>query len=251
MNTLPFALQLYSVRDHMERDPAEALRGVKKAGFDHVELAGTAGMAPDAFAELLADVGLVAVSAHIPYDDCREDFDAVLAGLQALGLSEAVIPWLDPSDDPERWRERAATLNDFGARFRDAGIRLAYHNHDHEFEQAGDRRIFDILVGETLPQNLAIQLDAGWSTFAGVDSPALIRQHAGRMPSIHLKQFQRDADGAPYTSELEDGIIDWEPIVAAAKESGVAWFIVEQDDSRTDSLQSAARNAAFMRSLQA
>lgn len=251
MDTLPFALQLYSVRDHLDRDPAATLRAVKQAGYDHVELAGTAGLAPAAFAGLLADTGLTAISAHVPYEACQAGLDAVINDLRALGIREAVVPWLDPSDDPARWAGRAEALDELGARMRAAAIRLAYHNHDHEFQQAGGRRIWDILFDGARPENLAAQLDAGWSTFAGADTVGIIRQFAGRMPSIHLKQFQRDADGAPRTSELENGIVDWGPIVAAARAAGVAWFIVEQDDSQTDSLESAARNAAFMRGLPA
>ena len=104
MNTLPFAPQLYSVRDHMERDSRKRF-AVKKAGFDRRTRGGPRGWL-DAFAELLADVGLVAVSAHF--------LRRLPRGLRCgSGLQpwahEAVIPWLDPSDDRTLARTRRHT----------------------------------------------------------------------------------------------------------------------------------------------
>jgi sugar phosphate isomerase/epimerase len=244
MHTKPFALQLYSVRDHLDRDPAWTLRRVKAAGYDYVELAGTAGLEPEPFRELLDNAGLEAVSGHFPYEMGLHRFDAVVSGLQAFGLSLAVIPWLEPSHDLAVWRERARALEDIGARLRQAGIRLSYHNHEHEFTFAGGQLIFNLLFEETHPDHLAVQLDTGWAHFAGADSAALIRAYAGRIPSIHLKQYTRRADGSAEICELAKGDVDWEPVVAAARASGVDWFVVEQDESAGDSLESARHNAA-------
>lgn len=249
MPELPFALQLYSVRDHLERDPALTLRQVKAAGYDYVELAGTAGLEPEAYLELLDNAGLKAVSAHFPYQAGLEAFDTVVRGLQAFGLTHAVVPWLEASQDLAVWRERALQLESMGARLREAGIRLSYHNHEHEFTFAGDKLIFNLLFEETHPDHLAVQLDAGWAAYAGADAAGLIQAYAGRIPSVHLKQFTRRDDGSARICELAEGEVNWEPVVEAGRRAGVAWYIVEQDESEGDSLESARRNAATARAL--
>ena len=58
MGSIPFALQLYTVRDHMSEDAAGTLKRVKEIGYDNVELAGTAGLSPAEFKAILDDVGL-------------------------------------------------------------------------------------------------------------------------------------------------------------------------------------------------
>ena len=70
---LPIAVQLYSVRDDAKEDLRATLEKVKRMGYDGVEFAGLHGYAPADIKKMCAEVGLVPVSAHVPYVDLLED----------------------------------------------------------------------------------------------------------------------------------------------------------------------------------
>ncbi len=245
----PYALQLYSVRDKFQMDVAGALQGVKAAGFDRVELAGTYGLTPDRLRRVLDSAGIQAVSMHVPYAELVGNPVAAADMAAAFGLTDAVVPWLGGDMCPDRaaWVAAARAMDAAGAALRVRGVQLSYHNHAHEFEKLGDETIFDLIFAHSDPAHLALQLDTCWSTVGGADTPALLARYAGRVAQIHVKDCRAWAPGAnPVLTELGRGIMDLSKVLPAAKAAGARWFIVEQDESETDSMESAAANAAFM-----
>ncbi len=244
----PFALQLYSVRDYFERNPADALARVKAAGYDHVELAGTCGMTAAAFMGLVRDAGLNPVSMHVGIEAVTGSPEGVLADARTFGVEYVVVPWLGPEQCPDRdaWLAAARAMDAAGARLRGGGITLCYHNHDHEFATLGDGTIFDLIFGSSDPENLQAELDTCWSTVGGADTTALIRRFTGRLPLVHVKDFTPGERGGAVFAELGRGIMDWNAVLPAARAAGARWFVVEQDASATDTMESAAVNAAFM-----
>src|SRR6187431_3519872 len=58
-------VQLYSVRDRMEKDFAGTLEGVAKIGFKEVEFAGYYNRAPEEVRSIIDRLGLRAPSSHI------------------------------------------------------------------------------------------------------------------------------------------------------------------------------------------
>ncbi len=245
----PHALQLYSVRDKFQQDVAGALAAVKTAGFDRVELAGTYGMTPDSLRTMLDRAGLQAVSMHVGYAELVGDPAAAAAMADTFGLTEAVVPWLgsDLCTNRDEWLAAARAMDVTGSRLRERGVRLAYHNHDHEFAKVDGGTIFDLIFANSDPEHLAVQLDTCWATVGGADVPVLLERHAGRVATVHVKDCRAWEPGArPAITELGRGIMDWSTVLPAAKAAGARWFIVEQDESETDSMESAAANAAFM-----
>lgn len=250
MAKLPFALQLFSVRDALNQDLAATLARVKAIGYDYVETAGAAGKTPEEFRAALDGASLTAISAHVDYETCRDDLGAAIAACQSLGVSWAVIPWLNPGENPGAadWGARAREMESFGEAFQEAGIQLCYHNHVGEFVEENGKTFFDLIFETASPQFLAVELDVGWAHYAGADPVALLRQYAGRTPLVQIKDIKARVEGeAPITTELGNGATRLEPILATAGETGVAWLIVEQDDAARDPLESARMNAAYMR----
>lgn len=247
MGMLPFALQLYSVRDHMERDPEATLAKVKAIGYDNVEVAGTAGKSAEEFMAMLARAGLTPVSIHVSYENLIGDLDAAIADIKSFGLRFAVAPWLDCASKAE-WLAAAAAMDAAGARLREEGIRLCYHNHAHEFERYDGEYILDLIFGNSKPENLAMQLDTCWTHVGGVDPVAMMQKYCGRVPLLHIKDYTgaRGAEGQVTFAEVGCGCMQWAPIFDAAASCGVEWLIVEQDESQGDSLDSVAVSARFM-----
>ena len=76
---LPIAIQVYSVRKDAEADLRGTLEQIKKMGYDGVEFAGLYGNDPVAVKALCEEVGLVPISAHVPYLDMVADPHGVLS----------------------------------------------------------------------------------------------------------------------------------------------------------------------------
>lgn len=245
----PYALQLYSVRDKFQEDVPGALECVKAAGFDRVELAGTYGLAPEKLRTMLAQARLQAVSMHVGYAELTGDPASAADAADVFGLVDVVVPWLGGNICPgrEAWIAAARAMDGAGEALRARGVRLSYHNHDHEFAAPGGETIFDLIFANSDPEHLAIQLDTCWSTVGGADTPALLARYAGRVAQIHVKDCKAWVPGSrPVLTELGRGVMDLPRVLSAARAAGARWFIVEQDESETDSMESAAANAAFM-----
>lgn len=78
-------------------------------------------------------------------------------------------------------------LNDVGAELREAGMQLAYHNHDFEMERVDGELIIGHILNTAEPENLMWQADVAWIDRGGQDPAGLLSDHAGRVISVHAK----------------------------------------------------------------
>lgn len=238
----PFAIQLYSVRDHWSADPLATYKGLKSAGYDFVELFGVGPADAEEHKRLLDEARLAPMGAHIDYETLTSNPEAVIDAARTLDVRYVVVPWLDANHRAD-WETAAERLDAIGFQFRRAGLSLGYHNHRHEFEDLDGRAPFELLTA-TSRDNLFIELDAYWAEAAGVDAVSLIEKLGQRCPLLHVKDRK---DGSVPFSELGNGTTDLPRLFAAARRAGVRWLIVEQDECERDSLESAAVSADYMR----
>lgn len=253
MGKTPYALQLYTVRDQLEADLAGTLGRVRQAGYRLVELAGTQGRSPEEYKDLLDEAGLEAVSAHIGFEEVTTHPQWAMDQARIFGIEYVVVPWLGGEEFNEKaaWLNAAHRMDAAGAALRDEGIRLCYHNHAHEFMSIEGECIHDLLFADTAPENLAVQLDTCWAAVGGKDPAALIRRYSGRIPLVHFKDFKPGMP--PSLTEVGNGCLQWDAIIAAVRDAGVACCIVEQDDNflpgsdgTPDPIESARVSAAFV-----
>ncbi|MBI4556643.1 MAG: sugar phosphate isomerase/epimerase [Candidatus Hydrogenedentes bacterium] len=246
MAKIPYALQLYTVRDHIAKDFAGTLKKVKEVGYDYIELAGLGGVSAAECKKILDQVKLTAISNHVGYEEMIQKTDEVIAMCRTLNIRFIVVPWLGKpfATDKASWIKCAQALDAAGTKLKAAGIRLCYHNHAHEFEKFDGEYALDILYANSSPDHVAGQLDTYWLKHGGVDPVAYIRKYSGRCPLIHVKDMSA---GEPHTfAEVGRGILDWKAIFGAGNAAGAQWYIVEQDTCPGDSLESARISAEFM-----
>jgi sugar phosphate isomerase/epimerase len=242
MGSIPFALQLYTVRDHLEKDFPGTLKRVKEIGYDYVETAGFGPYSPGDCRKALEDAGLTPISCHIGCNEVCEEPESVVDTMQSLGVKHAAIS--ASAEDKAGWAEIAKGLDAGGAVIREAALTLCYHNHAHEFEKIDGQYVLDFLYENTDPSHLAAQIDTYWVKYGGEDPVAVIRKYAGRCPLLHIKDMV--ADESRTFAEVGQGIIEWTPVFAAGAEAGAEWYIVEQDTCASDSIESARISADFM-----
>jgi sugar phosphate isomerase/epimerase len=241
------ALQLYTVRRLAADDLAGTLRAVAAAGYRAVELAGLPEIDPDELARLLDEAGLRVMASHEGIEGLREDASAVADRLTELRCPRAIVPWM-PEDDrrtADDVRHFAVELGAFARRLGQRGIGLGYHNHAFEFGPLDDSTVWDVLLAE-LPPEVEIELDVYWASIGDRDPVAEIRDAAGRVRLLHMKD--RAPGPEPRDTPAGEGILPFREIVHAARTAGVEWYIVEQDEPR-EPIRDIAIAYRFLESL--
>jgi sugar phosphate isomerase/epimerase len=234
----PVGLQLYSLRDQFKQDVAGTLDQVRAFGITHVELAGTYGVAPEKFKEQLDARQLKAISAHFSYEQCRDHIDDVVREAKLLGLQYAGCAWIPHKDpfDEKTAREAAAVFNRAGEALAKQGIKFFYHTHGYEFLPYRDGTLFDLLMAETKPEFVRIEMDVYWIVHPGQDPVKLLEKYGKRFELMHVKDMKRGTPGG-FTGHSEvtnnvalgEGIIDWPSVFRAAKKAGVKWYFIEDE----------------------
>jgi sugar phosphate isomerase/epimerase len=232
-----FGLQLYTVRDETARDFVRTLQRVAEMGYRGVEFAGYGQIASKEMAVLLADFGLQAYGSHVGLFLLEKDLEHEINYCLDIGCRYIAIPTLTPqwrSSEASGYRKLAAYLNTLGERCQKGGVSLVYHNHDFDFVKSEDRYLLDILLEETDPAFMQLELDSGWAAYSGVDPVAYLKQYAGRVPLLHLKDLTTERTFA----EIGEGTLDIAEYYAAAEKCGTRYFLVENDTPRHPSLES-------------
>ena len=250
---LPVAVQLYSVRDDMEKDFYGTIRKMKEFGYDGVEFAGLFGQNPEEIKAFCEEIGIVPISAHVPYYDMLENPEAVLADYKTIGCKYVVVPYLTEECRPgtDGFAATVEGVRKIGEAAKALGLQLLYHNHDFEFVKIGEEYALDVLYSSVSEDLLKTEIDTCWVNVAGVNPSEYIEKYSGRSPVVHLKDFKRSGEklGKLYdligiddegeTQEEEDsfsfmpvgyGVQDIPAILAACEEAGAEWVIVEQDN---------------------
>jgi sugar phosphate isomerase/epimerase len=124
-------------------------------------------------------------------------------------------------------------------------MRFAFHNHNYEFHKFEHDTGYDILLRETDPSLVYLEMDCYWMTQAGKDPLAMLKMLSGRIKMLHLKDrlpgftpSQTLDDAAEHFTEVGTGTIQWRPILEAAQRSGVEHYFVEQDHTSGAALES-------------
>tara|TARA_R110002051_G_scaffold298754_3_gene365719 strand:- start:9028 stop:9921 length:894 start_codon:yes stop_codon:yes gene_type:complete len=254
--------QLYSVRDAMAKDPIATLKALKAMGYQDFEAYGYDaekgsfyGYKAAAFKDILDDLELTMSSGHYafaPFLDKSEDelkrfVDRCIQGAKAVNSSYITWPWIAPEQrNIETFKLMAGKLNLIGEQVTNAGLGFAYHNHGFDFEDHQGENGFDIILSETDPKLVKLQMDLYWVMHSSKKTPKeLVSEQPGRYVMWHIKDM--DKLTRDYT-ELGNGSIDYTQILPDPKKSGLEYFYIEQGGNfAQSSMKSAAQSAEFFK----
>jgi sugar phosphate isomerase/epimerase len=242
-----FGVQLFTVRDFLK--PASALantvRRIKEIGYEGVELFGLQDLGGEEWLKLLEDNGLKAWGVHALWEEINAGLDLYLDNLQKMRCEKLVIA-LSKEVDFESYDEAlrfAEVLDKTGKLCRAKGIKLTYHNHNHEFiPLRGGITGMDILLEQTQPENLGFELDVYQIHMGGAAFLELCEKYSGRLCLLHIKDIRPGSiflmQDMPMRdtacTHLGNGNFDLSRIFQAAKRAGCEYFIVEQDGNWVD-----------------
>ena len=240
-------VQLYTVRHQMEKDFEGTIARVAATGYQEVEFAGYFGRSPRAVRALLDQNGLAAPSSHVSL--APAEWRAALDAAPVVGHRFLVIAWIRPEerrtlDDYKRAAER---LNRAATEANAAGLHFAYHNHDFEFQPFDGKLPYDVLLAETDPKLVQMEMDLYWITKGGQDPLAYFARWPGRFPMVHVK----DSAGPPDHRMVEVGAgkIDFKKIFAQSDQAGIKHYFVEHDEP-ADPFASIRASCEYLKRLE-
>lgn len=242
-------IQLYSVRDDMEKDPIATLKQLAAMGYTHVEHAGYGnrkfyGYEPEEFRKHLHDMGLAMLSGHSfvgadTWDKSRNDFtdawkytveDAAKVGMQYI-ISPGVDESLCKKEDDFKWYLQL--YNKTGELCKKSGLHFAYHNETYEFDHyLNNKRIYDLLLDGTDKNLVGQQIDIGNMYSSGGRGMDYLKRYPGRFFSMHVKDEIKDEkhEGGYASCVLGQGVVGTKEILALAKKQGsIHQYIIEQE----------------------
>ncbi len=247
---MKLGLQLYSVRENLEKDFLGTLKEVKAMGYEGGELAGLYGKSGKEVKEMFDEANLIPISAHVAYQDLMVDIEATVKTYNEIGCKYIAIPYL-PNElryGTDKYSEVVSNIKKIGEVCNKYGITLLYHNHDFEFVKTEDGEYaLDALYNEVSADLLKTEIDTCWVNVAGENPSQYVLKYTGRAPVVHLKDFVGAKNDNMYkligidSAEQEvKNTFEYRPlgygkqnvqeIVDAAKEAGASWIIAEQDE---------------------
>ncbi|MBB6734273.1 sugar phosphate isomerase/epimerase family protein [Cohnella zeiphila] len=238
MKRFPIAVQPYTVREALSRDYVGTLEKIAAIGYKGIELGpppqGT--MSLDEQKALLDRLGLQVIGTHASFDNLDVDFEPLFDYLDRTGGRYVTVSMkFESRDDVLRKAERMSRI---GERCRARGATFLYHNHDWEFQRYDGDYALDLILRETDPELVKLELDTYWVRKGGEDPVAFMGKLAGRCPLLHIKDME--AGEEQFFAEIGEGILDFPAIAEAAERIGTEWLVVEQDLCRRDPLDSLA-----------
>jgi sugar phosphate isomerase/epimerase len=272
MKKFKIGVQLYSLRDEMEKDFFGTLKKVKEIGYDYVEFAGYFGHTAREVRSILDELGLTCISVHQGPDIFLENGKEAVDYLKTIGAKYCAVPWY-PIENfmGDKFDETIKKFKKVSALLRENGIRLTYHNHDFEFTKDGGEYILEKIYA-AMGDDIEGEVDTCWAHYAGVDPSKFLLKYSGKMKTVHLKDFVCtklaagpvyaliDNSGKAVSGSQEERGFRYVPIgqgrqnipeiLDAADKAGIEYVIVEQDSSyETPCLEAAKMSRDYLKSL--
>ncbi len=242
------AAQLFTIRDHIKTraDFEASMKKIRAIGYRAVQIS-TIGDIPDVTVKgIVDDNGLTICNTHVAVDDLLYHPERVIAQHEVWDCRHVAIGGmpLENRGSEDGFRRFAETANRIGETLAAADLTFSYHNHSFEFVKFGGRTGLDLLLEETDPRYVQMELDTYWIQHGGGDPLAWIERVSGRMPVVHLKDMvmlpSDDGRGVQAMAEVGAGNLNFPAILAACQQAGVEWYAVEQDFCAGDPFDSLA-----------
>ncbi|MBE6982623.1 MAG: sugar phosphate isomerase/epimerase [Ruminococcaceae bacterium] len=222
--------QLYTLREFCKTPEglSESLKKVADIGYTTVQISGTCPFEAQWLKNELDKNGLSCVITHTPATQLKEDPAKVCADHKVFDCQYVGLGWykFKDGDLSQIYQEFSATYGPIAKTIRENGRYFMYHHHDMEFQKLEGQTILRKLYQDFSPEDMGFTLDTYWIQKGGADPAQYIREFAGRIPCIHLKDYG-------YTATMEavgQGNINWNAVFSAAADSQVDYMLVEQDN---------------------
>ena len=226
-----FGIQLWTVKTALAKDPQGVLKQLAADGYKQIEsFEGSKGMfwgmSNTEFKKYMDDLGMTIISSHC---NTAKDFEKKANEAAAIGIKYLLNPFVPPQKTFDDYKKIADQFNSNGEICKKAGIRFAYHNHDHDFNAVDGKPAMDIYLQNTDPSLVDFEMDIYWVVTAGHDPEQWLKKYKNRFTLCHIKDRIKNTKEKDASCILGEGSIDFKKILKTAKSNGMKYYIVEQE----------------------
>lgn len=238
----------------------ETLKKVSELGYRSVEISqipmteenvGQMCRAQEDFGVKIAATSASVAPSGRPGETLTTHFDKIVADCHKLNCEFIRIGMLpfDCMASLDKVLHFCSMANDVARKLKEEGIKLYYHNHHVEFRKFGGKTMLDIIRENA--DELGFELDVHWIHRGGCDPVSVIKDYAGKVDLIHLKDyrigtmppeafealgqgdfgtFMNHFSNIVQFAEVGEGSLDMGGIIEASLASGAKYFFIEQDN---------------------
>jgi sugar phosphate isomerase/epimerase len=242
-------IQLYTFRNELEKDAAGTLKKIAQLGIRQIESARSNkghyyGLSAKEMKTICHDLGMQLRSGHVHLDDKFEQTmnEAAESGQEYVICSS--MP--DNGQDTDNYKRGAEAFNKAGEACRKLNLKFGYHNHASEFETKNGEVLYDILLKNTDPALVHMELDLGWVLVGGKNPLDYFKNYPGRFPLWHLKDMDMKAK---HSVEFGKGGLNVVEMLKHSNQSGMKYFFVEQEEYASTPLESMQYNMEYLKKL--
>lgn len=228
-------LQLYSIREKCSENLENVFKNLANVGYDGVEFYSFFDIEAGKMKELLNTYNLKAMGTHTNIDVLKNDLDGLIRYMTTLESKYVGLAYYD-AEDKDGWLRLCEVLEKTGEKLNKNGITLMYHNHGHELiPKYNGESAEDILLKNTSPANLSLELDCYWVRSAGLDPIIYLKDNLKRVKTIHLKDMDKNEEKM---TEVGTGRNNCSELYNICKDANFEWVVIEQDNIYIDPFES-------------
>ncbi|KTD86058.1 sugar phosphate isomerase/epimerase family protein [Paenibacillus etheri] len=252
MKRSTIAAQMYTLRDFTQT--AEDLRAtfqkVSAMGYESIQISAIGPIDPKLVKQYADETGLAICATHVSWDRLVNDLEALAAehklwNCKYIGLGSLPKEF---RAGLESYRKFAKLISGIAITLKEQhGLQFVYHNHDFEFERFDGITGMEVLLTETDPA-VGFILDLYWVQAGGASPVEWIRKFEGRMQVVHLKDMAI-LDRQQVFAEIGEGNMNYGEIIITCRETGVEWYVVEQDVCHRDPFESLEISLRYLLNL--
>jgi sugar phosphate isomerase/epimerase len=248
-------VQLYMVKEDMEKDPGGTLSQLHAMGYTQIESFGGNkgifwGMTHKEFNHLVTDNGLELVSSHYAGDNAGFEKTAALAA--EIGMKYLIYPWKGPQKNIDDFKKIADEFNGYGSICKKYGLRFAYHPHDYPYRKVNGQLPINVLLEHTDLALVDFEMDFYYPVTAGLEPGFYIEKYKPRFRLCHMRDVLKErlpaGSDEESATDLGKGMMNYPRLLSLAMNDGMLYYFVEQSRFFHETpLQSAKVNADYLR----
>jgi sugar phosphate isomerase/epimerase len=245
-------IQLYTLNEQVKDDFLGTLQKIADIGYNSIEAAGYAdgkfyGYAPGEYKKIATDLGLSPISSHASVDPL--DAGKIIDDTLEAGHKYLVVPSIPASQRTsiDHYKKIAEQFNHIGQLCNTSGLRFGYHNHAFEFDSMEGFIPYEVLLDETRPDLVTMQIDFYWMVYGGGNPMDYFVRYPGRFGLWHVKDMDNKVDKE--STEIGSGIIDWPNIFMERDMAGMEYFFLEQEHFKMDPFKSLKKSYRYLAGL--
>ncbi len=251
MFKIPVGLQLFILKEEVQKNYIDTLKKIKGFGYHGVEfaLSNYGGYQAKELKKILDSLNLKAVNNHFPLDCMPDNMEPEIEYALEMGMKYLTIPIILPDDrkNNDAYLRTAEVFNKVGEKCKDYGIQTLYHNHGFDFDEIDGYYGIDLLMQNVQPGLVKLELDTHYILEANLDPVNFIKERIDWIELIHLKDNSLEKEYN--TDALGEGELDLKGITSLAEDIGIEWLIVDLGEGKRAPLEDVKLSIDNLRNI--